>query len=346
MRAGDDAFKRLRAALDDLALADADELLIEARAQARARVRSMLSDALADAMLERVSEQLELPSERRPRPSQPSPPRAPAPAKPAPETSDSPLAWYVYGVIGADASASVEALTGIDPAHPVAVVQEGDLAAVTSHVALADFDEARLREHLADIVWVETTARAHEAVLDEVCRRTTLIPMRMCTVYRTEEGVREMLRRDARALADALAHLEGRREWGVKVFAEPSGARPADAPAPDASGAAYMARRRRERDQVEHVAEALEEAAGQIDERLRAVADEAAVVPPQRPEASGHPGVMVLNGVYLVSDVEQDRFHAEVRALQAEYEPMGLEIEPTGPWPAYNFVPGAIGAGW
>ena len=45
-------------------------------------------------------------------------------------------------------------------------------------------------------------------------------------------------------------------------------------------------------------------------------------------------------GVYI------SRIHEEVRALQAEFDPHGMELVCTGPWPAYNFVPGTIGAAW
>jgi hypothetical protein len=68
--------------------------------------------------------------------------------------------------------------------------------------------------------------------------------------------------------------------------------------------------------------------------------------PPQRPEVSGHPGQMLLNGVYLVEDDQLATFQALVDELQEQYEDDGLELLPTGPWPAYNFVPGTIGAAW
>jgi hypothetical protein len=55
---------------------------------------------------------------------------------------------------------------------------------------------------------------------------------------------------------------------------------------------------------------------------------------------------MVLNGVYLVSDDGAHAFHEEVHALQSELEAGGIELVATGPWPAYNFVPGEIGAAW
>jgi hypothetical protein len=55
---------------------------------------------------------------------------------------------------------------------------------------------------------------------------------------------------------------------------------------------------------------------------------------------------MVLNGVYLVSDDEQRAFDTRVAELRETFGPIGLELVQTGPWPAYNFVPGTIGAAW
>ena len=95
--------------------------------------------------------------------------------------------------------------------------------------------------------------------------------------------------------------------------------------------------------------------AGQVNQRCgtrpgRRVYDdavrEALIVPPQRPEVSGRRAEMVMGGVYLVPVEAEPRFHAQIRALAKEFAELGLDLEATGPWPAYNFVPGAIGAGW
>src|SRR5207302_1810418 len=99
------------------------------------------------------------------------------------------------------------------------------LAAVASQVPLSDFGEEHLRERLADMPWLERTARAHERVLDAVGEHATLIPMRLCSVYRSRSGVIDMLAREARALEQALEQLEGKSEWGVKVFASPHAVR-------------------------------------------------------------------------------------------------------------------------
>ncbi len=344
MGSEDRRIARLRAALDELTAPEAAELLAEARVRARERVRELLADAMADSMLDGVRRQLERREPAGPAVSPAPPHTEPEPAPPTPGE----LGWYVYGVIGGEA-APAWTLPAVDRAHAVATVREGSLAAVVSRVAQDEFGEARLREHLSDMGWVETTARAHEGVLEQTRAQATVVPMRMCTVYRTEDGVREMLRREAEGLTAALAHLEGKTEMGVKVFA--TGA-PVTAPDPEpelegpGAGAAYMERRRRDRDRVEEAAQRLEHAAEEIHARLRALADDGLLTPPQRPEASGHAGEMILNGVYLVADDTLEAFRGDVSDLAEAYGPAGLELELTGPWPAYNFVPGTIGAAW
>jgi hypothetical protein len=340
----DDPLEHLRSAIDQLAASDAQPLVEEARAEARARVRSRLADLMERSMLEQVQDQIAPPSPPSPRPTQPTERFANA----EPQTG---RAWYVYGVI--NAAIGLEEPSGdINAPRPVQILTEGAVAAAVSEVDLEEFGEERLREHLRDMTWVERVARAHETVLDRIRAQATVIPMRMCTVYRSEAGVREMLRREADALGQAIDHLEGKAEWGVKAFADTgrtaavtAGDEAEEAPG-SARGAAYMRQRRDERDRRERARQQLEEAASQIHDRLCTLAGDGQVLPPQRPEVSGHVGDMVLNGVYLVDDDDRERFHAEVQLLEAEFAPRGVELELTGPWPAYNFVPGTIGAAW
>jgi hypothetical protein len=370
--ANDETLRRLCAAIEDLAAIDAAELLKQARADARGRVLSVLTEAMAQSMLEQIHERARLPAdppaaaaipatdpvpdtEAVPATTVPVDPGRPLPESPAPgpTSSSQALAWYVYGVIASPTDVGgAEMPVTIDPDHPLEILREGPLAAVCSEVPVDEFDDTQLRANLADMGWIERVARAHEAVLEWTRERGTVIPMRMCTVYRTDGGVREMLRSELESLEEALLSLEGKDEWGVKVFFEPATRRSQDddrdssaESGPDA-GAMYMRRRQQELEEDERAAREIEEAAAHIHERLCELASDGLVSPPQRPEASGHPGQMVLNGVYLVSDAVVGEFHDTVRALQHELGHLGLTLVETGPWPAYNFVPGAIGAGW
>ncbi len=349
----DRAQERLLESLAGLDPSDLNALLEQARAQARERVLALLVEAITEASLHQVCDLLS----REQRGADPAsdveppdvePPEVKQRVEPSPGTTE--LGWYVYCVIGADGATPAPILAGIDPEHTTSLLERGQLAAVVSRVALADFGEQPLREHLSDMDWLERTARAHEAVLEQFGVERTLIPMRMCAVYRSASGVLEMLERESDALLAALEQLEHKTEWGVKVFAEPDaavGVPTAGLQLPTGGqGAAYLHKRRQERDERGELDARLETACQEIHARLSAIADDALVSAPQRPEVSGHAGDMIHNGVYLVEDGQRDRFVGELEALRAEGASLALDLVLTGPWPAYNFVPGTIGAAW
>jgi hypothetical protein len=356
-----DDLHRLRDALAEFVADDVSGLLAEARSEARTRVRTILAEVMAESMLEQARREAGAgePSPRPPRPRQRTEPperahpvrRVEATRPPRPDGSssatdarDDALGYYVYGVMATDGAVPSE-LAGVDPAHAAAALAGADLAALVSRVPLAEFNEERLREHLGDIAWVETMARRHEQVLEAAAAHGTVIPMRLCSIYRDAAGVRAMLERESGPMHDALRLLDARSEWGVKLFSVPV----PESPAPDAkehspgSGAAYLEQRHQAHRRRESAAEKLTGVAESIHARLGALAARALVIPPQRPEVSGHAGEMVLNGVYLIDDAALTSFHETVGALQDEFGAGGVELVATGPWPPYNFVPDAIG---
>ncbi len=345
-----EAERRLQAAMAQVTGDDVAELIAAARVEARERVRAVLVQAMTEAMLDRARE---LGASARTGGGPDTSAGSPA-AEPTPE----PTGFYVYCVVAADTEIPA-GLEGIDSQHSPTLLRHEGLAAVVSRVPLADFDEDRLRERLSSMDRLEPMARTHEHVLDTIGKHTTLIPMRLCSVYRNARGVIEMLSREGPALQDALEHLEGKTEWGVKVFALADKANAGDhaseaasedvsdsSEAGSDSGTGYMRRRQGERDQRRDIDQDRYETCVTIHARLAELASAALTSAPQRPEVSGHPGQMLLNGVYLIENHQRDAFLALVDELQGEHASDGLELQASGPWPAYNFVPGTIGAAW
>jgi hypothetical protein len=237
---------------------------------------------------------------------------------------------WLYGAMDGDA-ASPPGGRGVDRAHAVELVRHAGLAAVTSRVGLDEFGEDALQVSLEDLGKLEALARAHERVLDDALRGGAVVPFRICTIYESDERVREMLAREREHLAGALARLRGKAEWGVKAYAPAASASPAAAPR---SGAGYLARKRAERDSAQVAHERLDATVESVHERLRAAAAAAIVSPAQDRRLSGHADEMVLNAAYLVADADIAAFRALVAELTADY---GVPLELTGPWPAYHF---------
>jgi hypothetical protein len=362
MREGDPTFEALRAAIESFAAAKAPELVAEAQAEAIAKARAMLSEAIAEELLARSSDLLggsgssaappagppAKPAVRSRGPSAPVKKREPAPRAPVEEETG----CYVYGITGVEAvpEDGYAGGPGVDGVHSTRTIVHRGLAALVSDVPLSEFGEEPLLENLNDVEWLERTARAHELVLDEALGRSSVVPMRLCTIYRGEQQVREMLEREHAALTEALERLAGKTEWGVKMIAGPGTlARHLDLggteeDASSSPGAAYLDSKRRQARAAEDLDELAERWGLEVHDELSEVAAEALLNPVQSPELAGYEGDMLLNGVYLVDDADAEALAALVSRLAEKWAERDVTVELTGPWPPYNFVKSSIEA--
>ncbi|MER6348722.1 GvpL/GvpF family gas vesicle protein [Streptomyces sp. NPDC001595] len=264
---------------------------------------------------------------------------------------------YAYAVVRASDppdppwSATVSGVSGV-AGGAVRSVSAGRVAAVVSSVAEADFGETALKAHLEDLDWLEGVARAHHAVVEAVAAHTTVLPLRLATVYLDDDRVREVLRRGEEAFTAALERLTGAVEWGVKVYAQPPVAPAETAVRGDAvealdPGRSYLRSRRRERSSREVTWAAATEAVRRIDAEAGALALDRARHRPQQgrlADVEGVPGENVANDAYLVPLERAEEFQERVRRSAAGLE--GVRVEITGPWAPYSFavLPAPAGA--
>jgi hypothetical protein len=238
---------------------------------------------------------------------------------------------YLYGVTDADVPApDVDA--GVD-ATPVRRVVAGGLAAVVGSVDPVRFSEEALRRSLEDLQWLETTARAHHAVVDATARAGPVAPVRFATVYLDDDRVRALLTERGAEFTAALDRVRGRVEWGVKGFAVTSAAPAEPEPAPGAGpGASYLARRLAERKREARGQEEALAAAEDVHRALAAVALASRRYPAQDPRLTGRREEMVLNAAYLVAD------DGELRQVVEQQAGGPVRLELTGPWAPYSFA--------
>lgn len=246
---------------------------------------------------------------------------------------------YVYAVVPAEAADLVWGeFRGVAGA-PVTLVRSGAVAAAVSAVPGEEFSEAALKTGLEDLDWLEATARAHHFVVDALAARTTVLPLRLATVYRDEARVAEMLSERRELFGALLDRLEGHVEWGVKVYAE---AAPADLAGPSAtrdepaSGRAYLQRRRQQYRTREEVWRAAGTAVRRTEEEARALAVDRARHRPQQGDLAEGPGENVANDAYLVPRPLAEEFRERMRHA-ADGLP-GVRVEVTGPWAPYSFA--------
>ncbi|AQS66635.1 GvpL/GvpF family gas vesicle protein [Streptomyces pactum] len=245
---------------------------------------------------------------------------------------------YVYAVCRPFGAALQSQLTGV-AGDPPRLLPHGDLVAVVSHVPEADFCEEALRAHLEDLDWLAGTARAHQQVIDALTAVTTPLPLRLATVFRDDSGVRVMMEERGEAFRRTLERLDGRVEWGVKVYveAEPEQAAGPERPAPKpASGRDYLRQRRMRTRANDDLWSRAEDFATRLHGTLATRADDARLHAPQNPRLSGAAGRNVLNAAYLVRRDVSEEFVEMVDRTKDDAP--GIRVELTGPWAAYSFA--------
>jgi len=378
----DEMTSRLRRKLEDGLAELSDEqiaaLIKEARDEALTEVKAILKDTMVQAILERAVDELEsigsdavaaveekdqirqeieairrkiAENESLLRQVKASPIETEEAQEP-PREEKKGCGHYVYGIVGGDGSQPVEGLPeqGIDSAYPVYALPYQAIQAIVSKVSLQEFGQEALEANLEDIEWVKAKVLAHQRVLEAVLVSHTLIPMRFCTIYRSESGVQEMLTQHYDDFVETLTQLEGKQEWGVKVYCDGKTLAQRVGEVSDrvkelkaemdqkSSGAAYFLKKKMDEAIAEEMERVSDEYAQRSHDRLSGHAEEAVINPLQSKELTGREEAMVLNGAYLVAKEQLAAFRAELESLSVEHDNLGFIYEMTGPWPPYNFV--------
>jgi hypothetical protein len=256
--------------------------------------------------------------------------------------SDESAIW-LYAVTRDAAPELLDRLAGV-AGGPVRLIEAAGLAAMVGDVPLAEFDQEPLARNLENLTWLEPVARAHHEVVARVARFGPVVPTRLATIYRDAARVAEVLAARRADFSAALDRVDGRAEWGVKVYAVPGAvAGPAAGAGGDGGGGgdrpglAYLRRRQAQLSRVETAQRVAVRSAEQVHELLARQAEVARRHTPHDRRLSGKSGVMVLNGAYLArSAAGGGDFVEAVRTLAGEHPSIRLEL--TGPWPPYSFA--------
>ncbi|MFE4370368.1 GvpL/GvpF family gas vesicle protein [Streptomyces sp. NPDC056835] len=252
-------------------------------------------------------------------------------------------ATYVFAVCGHVDHSTLATLPGLGENSPVRPMPFGSLTAVVQHVEAAHFSEDAWRERLSDHQELERCARAHHDVISAAAMRGPTVPLPLATLYRSDERARQALRQDTERFHNALRRIEGRVEWGVKVYT-PTTPPPTATPPPtgpgrgrpsSGDGRAYLDRKRGiQKRREQHHDEALR-TAETVDMAMRTVAAASRRLRTHAQEPLEPGRTQVLNAAYLVDEKRIDDVAHTVMGLRRS---TGADIEMSGPWVPYSFV--------
>jgi hypothetical protein len=252
---------------------------------------------------------------------------------PAGETPACQHGVYVYGFTRGDPG-RVRGLVGVEGSATYAVT-EGDLVAVVSDVSGTRGGWGIDAGGQPDLELLAPLLTGHERLLEQLLELGTVLPMRFGTLFPSASEVARVLKTHGEAIADGLAALDGKVEWGLTVTSAP------ELPAPPAEvaatpGRAYLGRRGQEEALDARRLEQAVALAHDLHRAIGAAAVASVAHPLPRGQADGRR--VVLKASYLVERAARDRFEEAIVSALETIGDSGLAGELTGPWPPYNFT--------
>jgi len=254
-------------------------------------------------------------------------------------SSSNVTATYLYCILKSptrpSAARAPEGLPGAGRPQPVSA--GGSLWLIVAEVPLATYGPDHLERRLSDMDWVGAVALAHESVVEHFASRrdTTVIPMKLFTMFSSlERAVNDIARRKG-PLAGAMRRIAGAEEWGVRILRDPAAPGRTPMAARPASGAAFLAAKKKAKDDAQLSRLAAAEAAADVFDELVTIARDVR----RRddvPAAGATPPL--LDAAFLVPAARRARFKSAATRAAARCAGAGAQMTVSGPWPAYNFV--------
>jgi hypothetical protein len=255
-----------------------------------------------------------------------------------------PKGTYVYCVVADDRRPRLTRVPrGLAGMGPVRLLDaDAGLYAVVADAPLEKYGEAAINKGLTDLDWVSRAALGHEAVVEAFIDRTAVLPMKLFTIFTTDDRAVAYVRAERQRIAAVVQRVANHQEWGVRVVLDRAHAartatkKKGNAAARGQTGVAYLTQKKAQRDSVHELAAHAQETVSALYDRLSARSRLA-----KRRSASELPaqgGPLLLDAAFLVPRTRSTAFQAlaerESRALARH----GYGLMFSGPWPPYSFV--------
>jgi hypothetical protein len=243
-------------------------------------------------------------------------------------------ATYVYCLVQSRTAPSLRGVPSSVPGAgaPRVLAIDRDVWAVVATAPLERFAGEQLQQELQDVEAISRHALAHASVIEFVFRRAPVIPLKLFTLFSSDEKARAHVRSRLGPLKRLFTQLRGLEEWGVRIVAgevEAESARTLD------SGRDYLQVKKRLHELTVAPSRATIRAANGALKTLGRFAAKTrtdAFPPPGR----GRP--YVTGASFLVKAKRRSEWKKYAAKIAAGLAAQGHRLEMSGPWPPYHFV--------
>jgi hypothetical protein len=249
---------------------------------------------------------------------------------------------YVYAITRDAVTPDTE---GVDQTRRFGFASSDGVSAIFTAVNAEAFSQEEIDRRAGDLEWIGAIGYRHQAVVQDVMKKTALVPLRAFTLFSSEEALRSYLHENASMLNKALDRLDGKQEWTLRVEIDPQRWSEALVTRVDrlralqneidtaSAGKAFLLRKKLddEKKRASHDAELA--LVGEIEQ---VVLDKLAceTVSETRERRDGaFPQINVL--IERDEEAKLQELHA---SLMDRYASEGVALALSGPWPPYTFA--------
>jgi hypothetical protein len=243
-------------------------------------------------------------------------------------------ATYAYCLVHSTTPLSLRGVPASVPGAgaPRLLTIDRNIFAVVADAPLERFTGEQLQQEMQDVEAISRHAVAHAAVIEFFFRRATVIPLKLFTLFSSDDKVLAHVRGQLALLRRLFVALRGFEEWGVRVIAgevEAESARSLD------SGRDYLQVKQRLNAQTAAPPRATVQT---INSALRSLGRMASKTRKEALPAAGRGRPYAAAASFLVSAKRREAWKKQAATLAAALSGQGHRLEMSGPWPPYHFV--------
>jgi len=249
-------------------------------------------------------------------------------------------ATYVYCVISARKRPTLRKTSGLPGAGAPRLLDiRANRYLVVSDAPLEAFGETPLAQRLSDLEWVSRAALAHDAVVERFLTADAVVPMKVFTLFTSDERALAQTRADWDRIDALLRGVEGHLEWGLRLMLEERGVEkkvPAVPASGVVSGRDYLLAKRKQQLVAAGGSRLVRQRTAGVVTELSAIAREVRERPLTTAATSG--SRLLLDAAFLVERSREQRFRTAVARQTKKLAPEGYAVHLSGPWPPYSFI--------
>lgn len=260
---------------------------------------------------------------------------------------------YLYGLIPTNEAEAAEFVPfyGLDGKNVTYELPIGEVTAITCEIDSNEYSEDAIQDKMEnDMEWLQEKAMHHHEALLELQKSYTLVPMKFCTIYKSQESLISKIETTEENISQLFEKLHGNQEWNLKIYCDDSLLRKhvidhnltIKAKQEEISqlspGKQFFEKKKIDRLVDKEMETEKNKVCETFHNDFKRLALEETVKRNWSKDVTGRNVDMSWNSVYLLKASDVNRFLNQIETKKAEYAKNGWTFEASGPWPAYHFT--------